>query len=73
MVDMSCDEEGNAHYQDWSEACVRNPGGLTFWTVFVVAEKIRGSAPADAEGRENAQVGIRFVSEYEYPPVKMPS
>jgi hypothetical protein len=58
MVDGGRDKEGNAHYKDYSEACLRDLGGLTFWSVLVAAEKIRQSAPADAKGRDNAQVGI---------------
>lgn len=61
MVDGGRDEEGNDHYKDWSEACVRDLGGLKFWADLVAAEKIRGSAPADTEGRDNAQVGIICV------------
>jgi hypothetical protein len=65
MVDWGRDEEGNARYEDWSEACVHDLGGLKIRSVLVAAEKIRQSDSADAEGRDNAQVGIKFVSERE--------
>lgn len=58
------DEEGNDFHNHFlSCASVRDPEGLTFETVFQVAEKIRQSAPVDTKGRENASVLVRFVYE----------